>query len=468
MDMRYTIRKPDEKNGRRWSSPKIRTKLLGFLLPLVIVLVVTVTVAVMRITEAAIQRDLLQRGVAICRVVAFSAGYSLLSGDRLAMDSLTAETRKSSSDIEFVAVRDTGNVILAHSRIQERGKTYPDPDTSSSLGSFLETQADKVSRKGRGMIEFTTPVLFAGKRVGTASVALSQESLLTAQRDIERSVLIAASILLGVALLGTMVLASLITTPVQELTAGVNQLASGQTFHPIPVRSGDELGELTGNFNRMAETILAQQEQLSGYAKDLEEAYVGMVRVIAASIDARDPYTLGHSTRVARISCRLGRRLGFSEEELEHLEKACLFHDVGKIRTPDDILLKKQSLTQPEYVEMRSHPADGAEILKMAPSLHRYVPVVRAHHEWYDGNGYPDGKRDSEIPVHAQIIALVDAFDAMTSTRPYRKGLSPVEAVEEILRFRGTQFSPTLTDALVEMVRETPPMETEEWKGSAL
>ncbi|MBM2828824.1 MAG: putative phosphohydrolase [Actinobacteria bacterium] len=466
--MRYTIRKPEDRNGRRWFLPGIRAKLLGFLLPLVFILVATVAAAVMRITDAAIQRDLLQRGVAISRIVAFSAGYSLLSGDRLALDSLAAETGKSSSDIEFVAVRDTGNIIVAHSRVEERGKTYDSPDRSSLLGSFLETRADEVSREGHSMFEFTTPVIFAGKRVGTASVALSQESLLLAQRGVERSVLITASIILGIALLGTLALASLITTPVKKLSAGVNELAGGQTFHPIPVRGRDELGDLTRNFNRMAETIIAQQDRLSGYAKDLEEAYVGMVRVIAASIDARDPYTLGHSTRVARISCQLGRRLGFSEEELEHLDKACLFHDVGKIRTPDDILLKKQSLTQHEYVEIRTHAADGAEILNMAPSLKRYVPVVRAHHEWYDGNGYPDGKRDSEIPVHAQIIALVDAFDAMTSTRPYRKGLSPAEAVEEILRFRGTQFSPMLTDALVEMVKEMPQQETAEWKGMAL
>ena len=466
--MRYTIRKPEERNGRRRFSPGIRLKLILFLLPLVFLLVVSVAVAVMKITDSAIRRDLLQRGVAISRVVAFSAGYSLLSGDRLALDSLTAETRNSASDIEFVAIRDTGNVILAHSRVDERGKEYKPPDRSISLGTFLETEADEVSREGRDRIEFTTPILFAGKRVGTALVALSKESLISAQRSVERSIAIAASVLLGVALLGTLVLASLITTPVKRLSSGVNELAGGETFHPIPVRGGDELGELTRNFNRMAETILAQQNRLSKYAKELEEAYVGMVRVIAASIDARDPYTAGHSARVARISCELGRRLGFPTEELDHLEKACLFHDVGKIRTPDDILLKKQSLSHPEFEEMQSHPHDGAEILKMAPSLHRYIPVVRAHHEWYNGSGYPDGKRESEIPIHAQIIALVDAFDAMTTTRPYRKGLSPGEAVEEILRYRGTQFSPMLTDAFVRMVKDMPTPETEEWKGVAL
>jgi putative nucleotidyltransferase with HDIG domain len=325
-----------------------------------------------------------------------------------------------------------------------------------------------VFREGRGLIEFTTPILFAGKRVGTVTLALSKESLLSAQRSIRRMIAIAASAILGIALAGTLVFASFITTPVKKLSSGVNELTSGETFHPIPVRSGDELGELTRNFNRMAETILAQKSRLGRYAKDLEEAYVGIVRVIAASIDARDPYTLGHCTRVARISCALGRKLGFPQEELEHLEKACLLHDVGKIRMPDDILLKEHPLTHPEVEEMRSHAVDGAEILKMAPSLHRYTLVVRAHHEWYDGSGYPDGKRDSEIPIHAQIIALADAFDAMTTTRPYRAALSPDEAVEEILRFRGTQFSPTLTDVFVRMAHELPMLENDGWKGMAL
>lgn len=460
--------KSGEGNSRPRFSPGIRIKLIAFLLPLVFLLVVTLTAAVTKITDGAIRTDFLQRGAAVSRVVALSAGFSLLSGDRLALDSLASETDTSSADIEYVAILDTENIVLAHSRISDRGREYAKPFRSSPIGTFLETQANEVFRDGRELIEFTTPILFAGKRVGTVSMALSKESLLAPQRSIRKSIAIAASALLGIALLGTLVLSSFITTPVKKLSSGVNELAGGMTFHPIPERSGDELGELTRNFNRMAKTILQQQHGLSRYAKEAEEAYVGMVRVIAASIDARDPYTLGHSTRVARISCQLGKQLGFSEEEIEHLEKACLFHDVGKIRTPDNILLKQQTLTDPETEEMRSHPIDGAEILMKVPSLRRYVPVVLAHHEWYDGNGYPYGKRDSEIPIHAQMIALADAFDAMTTTRPYRAGLSPDEAVEEILRYRGTQFSPMLTDAFVRMVKEIPMIETEEWRGMAL
>jgi putative nucleotidyltransferase with HDIG domain len=446
--MKNTERPLPAAGKKRRFSLGIRLKLIAFLLPLVFLLVILIAAAVTKITDDAIRNDLLQRGVAISRVVALSSGYSILSGDRLAMDSLAAETIKSSGDIEYVSIRDTEDMVLAHSLIEKRGKEYSAPTRVNVLGTFLETQAFEVERRGKGLIEFSTPIFFSGKRVGTVSLAVSR-------------------------LLGTFAIASFITTPVKKLSSGVNELASGAQFHPIPFRSRDELGELTRNFNRMAETILSQKNRLSRYAKDLEESYIATVRVLAASIDARDPYTLGHSTRVAFLSCELGRRLGYSTEEVEHLEKACLFHDVGKIRTPDDILLKQQRLTRKEVGMMQKHPDDGADILGMAPSLHRYIPVVRYHHEWYNGKGYPEGRKDSAIPVHAQIIALSDAFDAMTSNRPYRKALTSREALEEISRFRGTQFSPELTDAFVRMVQEMPPMEAvstsaASWGGMAL
>ncbi|MGB7972608.1 MAG: HD domain-containing phosphohydrolase [Candidatus Deferrimicrobiaceae bacterium] len=458
---------------KRRFSLGIRLKLIAFLLPMVFLLVILIAAAVTKIADKAIQNDLLQRGVAISRVVALSSGYSIPLGDRLAMDSLTAETKNSSHDIEYIFIRDTEDIILAHNLIEERGKAYSPPTQEKTLGTFLETQANEIMRKGRELIEFSTPVFFAGKRVGTVSLAISRDSILAAQRNIRKSIAIAAAVFLVIALLGTFAIASLITTPVKKLSSGVNELASGMDFHPIPYRSRDELGELTRNFNRMAETILSQKNRLSRYARDLEESYIATVRVLAASIDARDPYTLGHSTRVAFLACELGRKLGFSTEEIEHLEKACLFHDVGKIRTPDEILLKEQRLSPREIGLMRKHPDNGADILRMAPSLHRYIPVVRYHHEWYNGKGYPEGRMNSEIPIHAQIISLADAFDAMTSSRPYRKGLTTRQALEEIRRFRGTQFSPELTDVFIRMVNEMPPMEavstdTADGRGMAL
>lgn len=442
----------------------IRLKLLGFLLPSAFLLVIAMAWAVTRISEETIRSDLLQRGLSVSQVVALSSRYSILSGDRLALDSLAAETKNSSQDIEYVAIRDMSDTILAHNIIAERGKPFTFPEVVQRMGSLSETQVDDVIRWGREMIEFTTPIFFAGKRVGTVSLGISKKSLAAAERDIRKSVAITVLIFLGFTLLGTLMLSSFITTPVQNLFSGVNELAGGEEFHPIPVRGNDELAELTRNFNRMAETILRQKDRLSRYAGELEDAYVATVRVLATSIDARDPYTLGHSARVSSLACNLGQRLGFSPEEISHLEKACLFHDVGKIRTPDEILLKERRLSPREIGVMRRHPEDGAEILRMAPSLHRYIPVVRYHHEWYNGKGYPEGIKDSQIPIHAQVLAIADAYDAMTSTRPYRKSLSLDEAVEEILRYRGTQFAPELTDVFVRMVMEHPQVKEGDWR----
>jgi putative nucleotidyltransferase with HDIG domain len=446
----------------------IRLKLFGFLLPLVFLLVGSVTWTVTEVTKASLRRDLLQRGAAVSRVVALSAGHSLLANDPLGLDRLVSETKASDPDIAFISIRDASDIVVAHDRVTERGKPYRPVPLLLSQGTFGDTRADEVERDGRRIIEYTSPISFAGRHVGIASLGLSMEGLETAQRSIRQRIFLGAAIILAAAFIGTLLLSSFITTPVKRLHQGVLSLAGSETFQPVPARSSDELGALTRNFNQMAETILSQKTALQKKANQLEEAYISMVRVIAASLDARDPYTMGHSTRVARMACALGRHLGMGDAELSNLERAAIFHDIGKIQTPDDVLLKGERLSRAEEEQMKSHPADGTEILRMAPFLHRYIPVVRAHHEWYNGDGYPDGIKGDEIPLHAQLIALADAFDAMTTDRPYREALSTEEAIDEILQFRGTQFSPELADAFAKMVREMPPMDETILKSMAL
>jgi putative nucleotidyltransferase with HDIG domain len=446
----------------------IRLKLFGVLLPLVFLLIVSVTWAVSEVTQSTLRRDLLQRGAAVSRVVALSAGHSLLSNDPLGLDRLVSETRTSDPDIVFIAIRDPSDTVVAHDRLTERGKPFRPVPPLLPLGTFGDTRADEVVREGRRIIEYNTPISFAGRHVGIASLGLSMEGLATAQRSIRQLIFAAAATILVASFFGTLLLSSIITTPVKRLHRGVLSLGSIETFQPVPARSSDELGALTRNFNRMAETILAQKTDLQKKALQLEESYISMVRVIAASLDARDPYTMGHSTRVARMSCELGRRLGIEEEELSHLERAAIFHDIGKIQAPDDVLLKGEPLSAAEEARMKNHPVDGTEILRMAPFLHRYIPVVRAHHEWYNGEGYPDRLKGIDIPLHAQLIALADAFDAMTTDRPYRQALSEEAAINEILLFRGTQFSPELADAFAKMLREMPPMDETILKSMAL
>ncbi len=175
--------------------------------------------------------------------------------------------------------------------------------------------------------------------------------------------------------------------------------------------------------------------------------------MLSAAIDARDHYTLGHSTRVSQLSIRLGREIGLAEKENEEIEIACLFHDVGKIKMPDSILHKKGVLTPTEKREMMRHPEHGAEILSKAPSLCKFIPAVRHHHEWYNGTGYPDGLSGDKIPLHAAIISLADAFDAMTSDRPYRRALTTDEALDKIVEFSGRQFNPDLVKSFLNLTK---------------
>jgi HD-GYP domain-containing protein (c-di-GMP phosphodiesterase class II) len=197
---------------------------------------------------------------------------------------------------------------------------------------------------------------------------------------------------------------------------------------------------------------MKQKQSFKNYSSDLEKTFIDTLRILIAAIDSRDDYTFGHSTRVAKMSLLIGRRLNLDTESLKKLQMACLFHDVGKIRLSDSILNKNLSLDEQEIILMNKHPEHGSEILGLADSLRQYIPSILHHHEWYDGNGYPAGIKGEKIPVFSAIISLTDAYDAMTSKRPYRDVMSKEAAVEELQRCRGTQFNPRLTDIFVEVL----------------
>ncbi len=266
------------------------------------------------------------------------------------------------------------------------------------------------------------------------------------------------AISLGLGFLVVLLLSNFIVKPIRELSLGLDALKAGRRSRRLRVYGNDELGKLTASFNRMSSLITEQQEKLLAYTEELQAAYLSTLRVLAAAIDARDPSTLGHSARVAVASAMIGQEIGLAKEDLEELEIACLFHDVGKLKTPDAILLKSDTLNSAEYDEIRRHPEAGAVILERAQVLRKYIPSIRHHHEYYNGQGYPDGLRGDTIPLFAAIISIADAFDAMTSERSYKTALSVSDALQELQECAGKQFHPGLVQAFVRaMGRETRP-----------
>ena len=207
------------------------------------------------------------------------------------------------------------------------------------------------------------------------------------------------------------------------------------------IKSIEQMNEIKRINNELSDTI-----------EKLEKAYLDSIEVLRHTVEAKDPYTRGHSDRVSSYSVLLGKYLNLPDEDLKQLKIGGLFHDIGKIGIPDSILLKEAKLTDDEYSEIKNHPSIGAHILCNAEAFQNIIPIVKHHHEKFDGTGYPGKLQGNDIPYLARIAAVADTFDAMTSRRTYRDSL-PLDVVKaEIERCSGTQFDPQIANVFLDIL----------------
>ena len=431
----------------------LRFKIALFIIILLLITASMFSILTIQTMNRHILDEVIKRGESLSKSTAAVAPYSILAGDFLGIDYIASKVKEANADVEYVAVTNTGMKILAHTDVTQRGERF-----NLSLSDTIKETQDGTHvyemKNGSDTFEILTPMFFKNKQIGNVIIGINKSVLVNARSETHKRIIagFCIAMILGVGCI--IVLSSLVTRPIKELSMGVSELKEGRRSK-LRIYSHDELGNLTASFNQMAELIMRQQSWLSTSAKELEESYVSTVKVLAAAIDARDPYTLGHSTRVAKLSLKIGEAIGFSPRELEDLEIASLFHDVGKLKTPDYLLLKDGPLDAIEHREIARHSEHGAAILSRAPSLQKYIPAVRHHHEWFNGTGYPDGLRGEDIPPHAAIIAVADAFDAMTSARPYKNSHSREDALRELARCSGTQFDPRIVEAFHRVI-ESP------------
>lgn len=191
-------------------------------------------------------------------------------------------------------------------------------------------------------------------------------------------------------------------------------------------------------------------------------------RVLLRALNLKDQYTHGHSMRVAFYSIQLGTELSLSSQGLYELEIAALFHDIGKIGVPDSVLLKPTRLDEVEFLKMKAHPENSYEILKDLPELEKIARYAKHHHERYDGRGYPSGLKGDSIPLCSRIILIADTFDAMISSRPYRRGLPYEVAFSELLEFSGSQFDPDLVQSFIKAMKRDQEKNEETFKLTIL
>jgi len=256
-----------------------------------------------------------------------------------------------------------------------------------------------------------------------------------------------------VAMLAGIMLARRITLPLRKLADVTTAVAGGDFTQRAPVASRNEMGQLAENFNVMTDAVDRYVRSLRQALQENEELLIDSIRALAAAIDAKNPYTRGHSERVSQYAVAVAHHFGVKGRELKQVEIAALLHDVGKIGIEDAILLKPEALTAEEFAQMRNHVVKGAAIVSPIKRLKDMLPGIRSHHENWDGSGYPDRLQGDAIPLVARLIAIADVFDAMTTDRPYQKGMSLEAAMERLRAMAGQRLDPKVVDAFFGAVR---------------
>jgi putative nucleotidyltransferase with HDIG domain len=334
--------------------------------------------------------------------------------------------------------------------------TFYGPTGEVLLSSLSSTVA--LTAATRGMVQPDRPVRFSQSSGGRAymnllsdwtmrkvplgylAVALNTAQLQAGLDELRLFLLILFAAAALITLVIGLMLAGAITRPVQRLVGAMGAVAAGDLAQRAPAGPSDEIGYLGKVFNLM--TIGLQEK-----TQALEDTYFAAIEALARAIDARDPYTYGHSARVAAFTLEIADELDYPQDKREGLRRSALLHDIGKIGIEDHILRKAGALNYIEAQQMREHPVIGHQMLKDVPFLHSSLSGIRHHHERWDGTGYPDTLGGEAIPLQVRILSVADVFDALTSDRPYRQAMSVAEATEMIEREAGRQFDPAVVAA---------------------
>lgn len=368
-------------------------------------------------------------------------------------------------EVTSLLVQDSGlgvtvDVVDGQGRVlfsSDRNRVGRDARTNPLVAQFVRgpvrltmTYEDPLRGDGTEMLGSLCPVGDPPWAVVTArdvDVAFAAVNAMAA-----RSLLLA--VLTGlVAMLAGIMLARRITLPLRKLADVTTAVAGGDFTQRAPVASRNEMGQLAENFNVMTDAVDRYVRSLRQALQENEELLIDSIRALAAAIDAKNPYTRGHSERVSQYAVAVAHHFGVKGREIQRVEIAALLHDVGKIGIEDAILLKPEALTDQEFAQMRNHVVKGAAIVSPIKRLKDMLPGIRSHHENWDGSGYPDGLKGDAIPLVARLISIADTFDAMTTDRPYQKGMDLLAAMERLQAMAGRRMDPKVVEAFFAAVR---------------
>jgi putative nucleotidyltransferase with HDIG domain len=264
-----------------------------------------------------------------------------------------------------------------------------------------------------------------------------------------RDTLLWSAAALAGALLLALFFARRLSRPISRLAESTRAISQGEYGATVRVGGTAEIADLSESFNRMSGSIRDAFDKVRKAAEENHELFMSSIRALAAAIDAKDPYTAGHSERVSRYASSIAREMHLPEEDISRVRLAALLHDVGKIGVDDRIIRKPTALTEEEFEIMKCHPVKGAAIMGAIPQLADVIPGMKYHHEKWEGGGYPEGIRGEQIPMQARIVSVADCFDAMTTSRPYQRAMEIPYVVRRIQELAPSRYDPVVVDAFV-------------------
>lgn len=326
---------------------------------------------------------------------------------------------------------------------------------SEQLQSFLAAPASGLTQ------EYVMPTPDGPKEVlaqvsavkESGWVLIVQKPLADAFAAVDRMIWnlgVASALLVGLSLLAAFVAARWVSRPIQLLTETAHEIAAGKFGGRVDMEGlSFEFADLAEDFNQMSGHVERYVQQLRHAAQVNRDLFIGSLRAFVAAIDAKDPYTRGHSERVAAVSRVIARYLGLAEDIQHKIWIGALLHDVGKIGVEDQVLRKAGKLSDEEFEQMKAHTVIGADIMTAIEQLREMIPAIRSHHEAWNGRGYPDALKGEQIPLYARIVGVADTFDAITTNRPYQKAYSLQFAVETITRLTGSRFDAKIVTAFL-------------------
>ena len=280
--------------------------------------------------------------------------------------------------------------------------------------------------------------------VGIVGIDIDADNLIIGLADFTRKIIYQSIMVISVCAIFLFLIANSLSRRFQLINKAVDEIAGGNCDITLAVEGEDGISRLSARINKLAATLHGEREDM----------LLSTIEVLVNALEAKDTYTSGHSNEVESLAVAMGQALGLSSEEIFKLGMAATLHDIGKIGIPDELLHKQGTFTNEEWCIVKQHPTIGATIIGGAPSLNDISQIVMHHHERWDGQGYPDLLVGANIPLGARIIAVADSFQAMTSDRPYRKGMPQEEALAEIQRCAGTQFDPEIVAVFLKNIKE--------------